>query len=160
MKRTSFLLVWALFFGCWNKSFAQPSSPPDLTAYFSAILVEDIQVSKQWYTEILGFDVVLESQIAKGFTILNLKRGNSALELIQLPGALSPAEAIESYHSKTRIKGFFKVGFKVNDLEAWVEFLQKNEVQFNGGVVEDPVSGNPMVIILDPDGNRIQLFEE
>ena len=160
MKRTSFLLVWALCYAGLSNSSAQQAAPTDLTAYFSAILVEDIQASQQWYTEILGFEVVLESEIAEEFTILNLKRGNSALELIQLPGALSPAEAIENYHSKTRIKGIFKVGFQVKDLNVWVDFLKKQEVQFNGGVVEDPVSGNPMVIILDPDGNRIQLFEE
>jgi len=35
----------------------------------------------------------------------------------------------------------------------------ESKVDFNGGVVEDPVSGKKMVIILDPDGNRIQLFE-
>lgn len=160
MKRPTFLLVWVLCFAGSSNSSAQSSSPSDLTAYFSAILVEDIHVSQKWYTENLEFEVVLESEISEGFTILNLKRGNSALELIQLPGAVSPDEAIENYHSKTRIKGFFKIGFHVKDLNAWVDFLKENEVEFYGGVVEDPVSGNPMVIILDPDGNRIQLFEE
>ena len=160
MKVNSLLFVSVFYFLGLSNALAQESAPSDLSAYFSALLVEDIQASQKWYNEVLGFEVVLESQITEGFTILNMKRGTAALELIQLPGALSPAEAIENYNPKTRIKGFFKIGFQVKNLDQWVKFLKKKEVQFNGDVVEDPVSGKSMVIILDPDGNRIQLFEE
>ncbi len=139
---------------------AQDRPPSGLEPYFNAILVEDIETSRTWYKDVLGFEVVLESEITTGFTILNLRKGDSALELIQLPGALSPKEAIENYHSKTRIHGFFKMGFQVDDLDEWVSFLREKKVKFNGDVVQDPVTDKRMLIILDPDGNRIQLFEK
>lgn len=139
---------------------AQEQPPTDLDPYFNAILVADIETSRSWYNEVLGFEVVLESEITEGFTILNLRKGSAALELIQLPGALSPAEVIENYHKKTRILGLFKFGFHVDDLDQWAAFLQKKQVQLNGDIVRDPVTDNRMLIILDPDGNRIQLFEK
>lgn len=139
---------------------AQESTPSDLVPYFNSILVENIETSGNWYNDVLGFEVVLESEVTTGFTILNMRKGSAALELIQLPGALSPKEAIENYHSKTRIHGFFKMGFQVDDLDQWVTVLREKDVPFNGDVVQDPVTDKPMLIILDPDGNRIQLYEK
>ena len=42
---------------------------------------------------------------------------------------------------------------------AWSEKTAKMEAEFHGNVVTDD-TGKRMVIVLDPDGNRIQLFEK
>lgn len=44
--------------------------------------------------------------------------------------------------------------------DQWVASLQKSGVEFHGKVVGDPLTKQKMVIIKDPDGNRIQLFSE
>lgn len=160
MTRESFFFSLVLWFSFGVPLFAQDAVPPDLEPYFNAILVEDIIVSQHWYQEVLGYEVVSESKINEGFSVVNLKKGSAALELIQLSTALSISEAIPGYVAKTRINGFFKMGFLVVDLDQWVTFLQEKQVQFNGNVVQDPVTGKRMVIILDPDGNRVQLFEK
>ncbi len=139
---------------------AQVSPPADLEPYFNAILVEDIGASTIWYQEVLGFEIVSSDLDSDFFKINNLKRGNIALELIELSSAVSADEAIPDYTNRTRINGLFKMGFLVVDLDRWVTFLQEKEVQFKGDVVQDPVTGQQMVIILDPDSNRIQLFEK
>lgn len=99
-------------------------------------------------------------EVSAKFSIINLKKGKAALELIQLSGTLSPADIVPDYTSKTRIYGFFKMGFQVTDLDTWVSFLKEKQVEFNGDVVTDLVTNKRMVITLDPDGNRIQLFEQ
>lgn len=95
-----------------------------------------------------------------GFRNANLKRDNHALELIELQTALAPEEAISEFGPKTRLHGLFKIGFQVSDFDQWLNHLETMEVNQHGQVVKDPVSGKRMLIILDPDGNRIQLFEE
>lgn len=127
--------------------------------YFVAIIANDMDASLLWYTETLGFDVLNQTENeSRGFKQVNLKRGNGFLELIELNGTLSLQELLEG--KKTRIEGFFKFGFSVPQFDQWINFLNRNNVTTHGQVVTDPVSNKRMIIILDPDGNRIQLFEE
>jgi predicted enzyme related to lactoylglutathione lyase len=41
-----------------------------------------------------------------------------------------------------------------------VSHFEETGTEFNGQVVKDKNSGKRMVVIFDPDGNRIQLFED
>ena len=59
-----------------------------------------------------------------------------------------------------RIIGLFKIGFVVTDFEKWVDHLIDKEVDFCGNIVTDDNTEKRMVIITDPDGNRIQIFEK
>lgn len=146
------------FFISMGTAKGQTTDAGSLVPYFSAIIVSDMEASKSWYTEVLGFEVESEYQVSEGFSIINLRR-ELALELIRLPTALSPKEAIPDYSGKTRLHGLFKIGFSVGNLDIWVSHLSLHQVNFHGEVVTDP-KGQRMVVVLDPDGNRIQLFEK
>ena len=82
------------------------------------------------------------------------------VELIELDNAITLQKTISNYHDKMRFKGFFKMGFLVSDFDAWIAHLKKVKATFYGRIVTDSLSKNRMVIITDPDGNRIQLFEK
>lgn len=142
-------------------SFCQEKSDLELEAYFSAIIVSDIDTSIRWYSSVLGFEVLnkVESE-ERGFKQSNLKRGEILLELIELDHAVSPSEVIPNYDSKTRLNGFFKVGFRVSNFEKWMDHLINTKVNFYGNVVNDPNTDKKMIIITDPDSNRIQIFEK
>ena len=159
MKLKISLTFFCLWLGpCYGLLAQEP--PSGLTPYFSAILVKDMEASKVWYIDNLGFEEVSTSGMPDRFSIVNMSNGQAALELIELASAVSAADVIPDYNTKLRVHGFFKSGFQVSDLDAWVSFLQDRKVAFHGDVVEDPVTKKRMVIILDPDGNRIQLFED
>ena len=81
------------------------------------------------------------------------------MELIEFQEVVSSAQLAEKLDPGTRVAGVFKIGFDISDFDITIATLQEAEVQFRGDVVEDPISGKRMIIILDPDGNRIQLFE-
>lgn len=151
-----------LFLGCFSLTgFSQSSSPPDLEAYFSAMIVKDIDQSIQWYSDILGFEILNQTESEKmGFEQANLKRGAILIELISLQSAVSPSDVIPDYSSKTKLHGFFKTGFLVGDFDQWMDHLNRLKVDFHGRVVIDQLSGKRMVIVKDPDGNRIQIFEK
>lgn len=158
MKTIYLILILTLTFA---STTAQTESLPDPEAYFSAIIVNNIDESITWYSSIMGFEVlnkvVLEE---RGISQANLKRGAVLLELIELKSAVNAGDVLKTYSKKTKIKGFFKFGLLVSEFDAWIDFLEKSNVVFNGSVVTDPQSGKKMVVIKDPDGNRIQLFEK
>jgi len=142
-------------------SQAQNDTLPDMESYFTALIVQNIDSSIYWYKDVLGFEVLnkLESE-ERGFKQANLSRGNTLIELIEIQAAVSPEEVIPYYSPKTRIIGFFKTGFLVSDFDRWMAHLTRLKVHFHGEVVADNISGKKMIIVKDPDGNRIQIFEK
>ncbi|NQZ11736.1 MAG: VOC family protein, partial [Algicola sp.] len=113
-----------------------------------------------WYHKKLGFELVNRVDMPKrGFSQANLKRQGAFIELIETNKTLNPVELLAGTPKKTKIGGFFKLGFQVADFDLWLKWLTKAQVKLYGTVVKDPVSGKRTVLILDPDGNRIQLFE-
>lgn len=53
--------------------------------------------------------------------------------------------------------GWNRFLIEISDLEARVEKLQREGVKFRGGVVSGP--GGKKILVEDPDGNVIELFE-
>ncbi|MFT7234233.1 MAG: catechol-2,3-dioxygenase [Cyclobacteriaceae bacterium] len=149
-------LIWIPF---WSP--AQTDSNLDLEAYFSAVIVSDIGISNNWYSNVLGFTVVsmVESK-ERGFKQSNLKKEAILIELIELDNAVSSKEVVPNYTNKTRIIGFFKTGFLVSDFSKWIKHLATEKVDFYGDIITDDKTGKKMMIITDPDGNRIQIFEK
>ncbi len=140
--------------------FAQ-NKLPDPEGSFVAIIVSEMEVSLSWYRDVLGFEVMNQVSVPeRGFKQANLFRGKMDIELIELNTTISQEEALTNHPATTRIKGIFKVGFQVNDFDEWFLHLSSKKVEFGGSVITHPDSGKRMLIIKDPDGNRIQFFEK
>ncbi|MFY0601146.1 MAG: VOC family protein [Cyclobacteriaceae bacterium] len=149
-------LVWLSISG-----YAQADLMDDLEAYFSAMIVSDIDSSISWYSNALGFEVINKVEFKeRGFKQSNLKKGKILIELIELDNAVSPKDAIPDYSSKTRLIGFFKTGFLVSNFDKWMIHLESQNIKFHGQIVTDEKTGKKMAIVKDPDGNRIQIFEK
>jgi len=140
---------------------AQNDSLPELKANFSSLIVKDITNSINWYSENLGFTLANKNEYSEmGFKQANLLRGQNTLEIIELKTAVLPEKVIPDYNPKTRLIGYFKSGYLVSEFDKWVQHLKNNKVNFHGRVVTDKLSGKRMLVIKDPDGKRIQLFEK
>lgn len=151
-------IVTLLFFTLLLSAQTKSESPQP---YFSAIIVSDINASMSWYESHFGFEKVnLIENEARGFKMGNMKNDGAWIEFIELASTLMPNDIIKDKPRGTRIGGYFKFGFTVQDLDAWVAKLKKANVTFRGDVVTDPLSKMRMIIVLDPDGNRVQLFEK
>ena len=158
MKKIIILLTLTF---CTSINYGQVSTLQKPEAYFSAIIVSNIETSIDWYSNSFGFKV-LNKVVSKerGFKQANLKCGTILIELIELKSSLTPKNLLKDHPKKTKIDGFFKFGFLVSDFEKWVTHLKQLKVAFYGSVVRDPNSNKKTVLIMDPDGNRIQLFEK
>ncbi len=96
----------------------------------------------------------------RGLRMANLKSGKGWIELIEFKDAVSQEELQKDAAKKTRLIGIFKFGFIVTDLSQWIKRLSDSGVKFNGDIVKDPNIAMRMIILKDPDGNRVQLFEK
>ncbi|NNF33366.1 MAG: VOC family protein [Saprospiraceae bacterium] len=156
MKHFLFLIITSLLYSANSEA----QSPSGIQSSFFAIIVEDLDVSSEWYQKILGYEVsktfISEE---RGIGQVNLQNEDNNIELIELGSAVNPRNAVPGYSHKTRLTGIFKVGYIVDDFDKWVLHLHRHKAELSGNVVTDPVSDKRMVILLDPDGNRIQIFE-
>ena len=158
MKANILLLIFSLF---PLAAQAQVNDLPNPEPYFVAIIVENMDSSVQWYTKKLGFEVISRIDLEeRGFKQANLKLGNTRIELIQTSNSIYKKDILKEATPRSRIAGLFKFGFVLDDFDKWVSTLKNSGVEFKGSVVKDPNTNQRMVIILDPDGNRIQLFEK
>lgn len=137
------------------------SQTTDLRASFFAIIVNEMDPSLEWYKEVLNFQEVDRTENPDfGLVQVNLIRGRVRLELIEIQTAVDPYQILGEADKGKRLTGLFKVGFSVKDFDAWADQFHKREIIVNDKIVINPLTGTRMVVIRDPDGNRIQLFEE
>lgn len=133
-----------------------PLPPPD--ACCSSIITGDLEQTKQWYIETLQFEIANEFRNEdRGIAIINLRCGAVQLELIEIAGSINPDSLRKP---STRLQGLFKFGFRVQEFDTWITHLRTSIPNITAQVVTDPVSDKRMIVIRDPEGNRIQIFEE
>lgn len=163
MKTVAFItLVWFVFlFNQIAYSQETNSVPVETEPFFWAVIVSDMNSSVDWYKKNLGLSVrYLNNYEERGFKQAALERPGLLLELIEMDSAIMPDEVNNADGKKARIGGFFKIGLQVDDFDKWYAWASQSNIVFHGSVVTDPVSKKRTVIILDPDRNRVQVFEK
>lgn len=128
-----------------------------VTQSFIAVDVNNMDASIAWYKTMLN--MTLENRIdnaERSFKQSNLKNNYFHLELVELKHSMTRAMAEEQV--KKSIQGIVKYGFKVNDFSQWHERFVSFHANFIGRITSDD-KGKRMMMIEDPDGNRIQIIE-
>ena len=118
-----------------------------------AIICSDYEISKEFYVEKLGFEIIREiyreeSQSYK----LDLKIGESQIELFSFPHA--PKRP--SYQEDC---GLRQIAFEVNDIEEAVKELKGKNIQVEE-VRIDEYTGKKFTFFNDPDGLPLELYEK
>lgn len=118
-----------------------------------AIICSDYQVSKDFYTQILGFRILREVYRAERDSYkLDLEvNGHYQIELFSFP---EPPQRL----SRPESRGLRHLAFEVNDLEEAVSHLNKNSV-YTEDIRTDEHTGKRFVFFADPDGLPLELYE-
>lgn len=114
-------------------------------------IVDDVDAAVSFYTEQLGFQ--LDMHPAPGFA--RVSRGALKLFLNQ-PGAGGAGQAMPDGQTPSP-GGWNRIQIEVEDLEATVEKLQVAGAQFRNAIVIG--NGGKQILLEDPAGNPIELFE-
>lgn len=119
-----------------------------------AIIGSDYEVSKTFYTEVLGFKVIREVYRAErqSYKLDLAINGIYVIELFSFPDPVKRP-------SRPEAAGLRHLAFEVDDLEAMIRTLE------NKGVEAEPVridefTGKRFTFIADPDQLPIEFYEK
>ena len=114
-------------------------------------IVNDVATAIGFYTELLGFQ--LEMHPAPGFA--SLSRGDLVL-LLNRSGAGGAGQAMRDGQTPTA-GGWNRIQLEVEDLQATVDKLKTQGGRFRNEIVTG--NGGKQILINDPSGNPIELFQ-
>jgi catechol 2,3-dioxygenase-like lactoylglutathione lyase family enzyme len=114
-------------------------------------IVDDVDAAIPFYTDMLDFKVDMHP--APGFA--SLSRGDLRL-LLNRPGAGGAGQAVADGRSPVP-GGWNRIQIEVGDIDGTVDKLKKSGGRFRSAVVTG--NGGKQVIIEDPSGNPIELFQ-
>lgn len=119
-----------------------------------AIICSNYDVSKKFYTEILGLQIDAEHFRAERQSYkLDLKLGDQyVIELFSFP---SPPKRV----SRPEAAGLRHLAFAVVDLEKSIQHLNENGISTEP-IRVDEFTGKRFTFFADPDGLPLELYEE
>ncbi|MDQ3953201.1 MAG: VOC family protein [Actinomycetota bacterium] len=113
-------------------------------------MVDDVDESIAFYTEVLGFELL--TNFAPAFA--DVRRGN--LRLL-LAGPTSSAGRPMPDGARPGPGGWNRIHLIVDDIDAEVARLRAAGAEFRNDVVEGP--GGKQILLQDPSGNVVELFQ-
>jgi catechol 2,3-dioxygenase-like lactoylglutathione lyase family enzyme len=114
-------------------------------------MVDDVEAAIAFYTGLFGFELL--SDMSPAFA--DVKRGN--LRLL-LSGPQSSAARPMPDGRQPEAGGWNRIHFVVDDIASEVDRLRAAGVTFRNDVISGP--GGKQVLVEDPAGNPIELFQE
>jgi catechol 2,3-dioxygenase-like lactoylglutathione lyase family enzyme len=114
-------------------------------------IVDDVKKAVSFYTEHLGFNV--EMNPAPGFAMLS--RGDLRL-LLNAPGAGGAGQAMPD-GQVPRPGGWNRIQLEIDDLVRFHSELEGKGVRFRNDITQG--QGGKQVLLEDPSGNLVELFE-
>lgn len=110
---------------------------------YATIIVDDMEESVNFYTDVLGFEVHSRHDIPTGATITLMKgEGDAMVELIE---------------NTDCVNGLYSIGMDVRDVHATVKELKSKGTKVILGPT--PITVGTLAFIGDPNGVRIALIE-
>ena len=118
-----------------------------------AIICKDYEVSKRFYTEVLGFSVLKETYRSPRDSFkLDLGLGeNYVIELFSFPD--TPPRL-----SRPEASGLRHLAFAVDNIESEIDALAKKGIQTEG-VRIDEITGKKFAFFTDPDNLPLEYYE-
>ncbi|GGH59005.1 glyoxylase I family protein [Filimonas zeae] len=119
-----------------------------------AIIAKDYAESKQFYTEVLGFEIIQEVyREARDSYKLDLALGGLyQIELFSFPDYRPRGSYPESL-------GLRHLAFAVDNVEEWIIYLRSKGVESVQDVRVDEFTGRKFTFFNDPNGQPLELYE-
>ena len=147
-----------------NKSPQPVTSTADAKAIWAGITVSNLEVSRKWYEEKLGFKLAKSMDLPEhNLRLAFLELNGFTLELIEFQQSVSLATVqnrIPELKDRDHLQGFVKLGFRITDVDALAATLKASRVKLRMQPTNDREFHDRFLLVEDPDGNTLQFFQE
>lgn len=118
-----------------------------------AIICSDYEISKRFYTEILGLEIIREvfRKERNSYKLDLSLNGNYIIELFSFP---NPPERV----SRPEATGLRHIAFEVENLEEIIEELNSKKIETEP-IRTDEFTGKRFTFLSDPDNLPVELYE-
>ncbi len=119
-----------------------------------AIICSDYEVSKKFYTEILGLTIICETYRKERLSYkLDLAlKGDYIIELFSFPNP-------PNRPTRPEAAGLRHLAFEVDNLDEVIVYLEKQNIKVEPERI-DEINGKRFTFIADPDGLPIEFCEK
>jgi hypothetical protein len=128
---------------------------------FIALSVASTAASSAWYEQLFNMKLVKEIKPAdQSVHIRIIGNENLTIEIIQLNNSKSLADCSLPQGETHRLKGIFKTGLYVKDIEWAEKYFRGKNVPIRHSIFEDSEMQIRSFIMTDLDGNMIQILQQ
>jgi len=153
------ILIVLLFTICSCIAHTQDTGGFRYEPYFNAVIVMDVDISAAWYQSLLNMKIINRiNDTARGFRAIIMESPGFLLELIENKSWPDQKKILADKPAGTRVQGFFKIGFKVPDINDCLRQLAGLKI-IPERIYTDSQTKKKNFLIDDPDGNLVQFFE-
>jgi catechol 2,3-dioxygenase-like lactoylglutathione lyase family enzyme len=139
-------------------------STADAKAIWAGITVANLEVSRKWYEEKLGFKLVRNLDLPEHkLRIAFLELNGFTLELIAFQQSVSLStiqSRLPELKDRDHLQGFVKLGFRIPNVGMLASALKANGVKLRMEPTNDPEFHDRFLLAEDPDSNTLQFFQE
>ncbi len=114
------------------------------------LFIRNIEVSKKFYTETLGLEIVSEADMPDGTKVAMAKRGDLMIELVQLPDYKNYQDGFVNH-----------IAMRVTDIDKVQKELEGKGIQFETKepVPMDILNGVSYLMFRGPDGEHLEIVQ-
>jgi len=145
--RTRLLLMLLACFA--TAAHADEAVEAKIVGSYFAMIVSDVEASRNWYQTVLGLKEVSRSTERNRYDIINMAGPGLFVELLELGAAAERPGG--------QIEGPFKVGMLVDDLTAFAAGLPATSAEAN--IIYDQANGVVLLQLKDLDNNTVQIMQ-
>ena len=128
---------------------------------FFALSVSNADSVSDWYENVFQLKLLKEVRMPDGSGHVRIiGNENLLVEIVQHKGSKSLADCNIDRDQPYRMKGIFKIGLYVNDLESAQRYLQQKGVFIKHTIFEDTDTHTKSFIITDIKLNLIQIIQQ
>lgn len=128
---------------------------------FFALSVSNADSVSAWYENIFQLTLLKEVRMPDGSGHVRIiGNENLMIEIVQHKGSKSLADCAIDPAQAYRMRGIFKIGLYVNDLEKTERYFGQKGVFIKHAIFEDSDTHTKSFIITDPKLNLVQIIQQ
>jgi len=140
--------------------YSQSNGPGIIGRNLIALSVSSADSTARWYEDMFGLKLLKEIKPADGSAHIRIEGSEFLLvEIIQMKESKAISECQLQKDQSHLLRGFFKDGLFVRDVQKAVDYFKAKGVAIKHGIFRDKETATMSFLLEDPNGNLLQFIQ-